>query len=501
MNNVDPKAHRNLYSLLFHHHPDAVFILNRQGELCYFNPACAQLFGTRLQVGQPLTRCIHTFEIGTFHHFFKQALKGKPFEFRLVNRNGEDNMQDLKLRMVPNILDETLKGVTLYVQNPTEEERDHGHTVQADLLICQSFIEYHRDPILLLDQRATIVLANPAFSKLLGWSKEKLVGSHILDCPAIPSYLVKQMKRYYQQVVAAERHSDIYSYTNLEHIETIQVASDGNEYRMLLSISPIYQASGSLCYWAVHLRNITDKHLLEDQLNMFVLEHEVSDELSNLEHLKTVSHLAASISHEVRNPLTATRGFIQLLREPAISEDKKQLYIQISLDELSRAESIITDYLTFAKPSLEHIEHIDLEEELHYIGEVIKPFASMQNAAVQLILSPHLHIVGDRKKLQQALLNLMKNGVESMKNNGKLTLSLEEENDRVVITIQDNGTGMSPEQLKKLGTPYFTTKEKGTGLGTMVAFSMIRSMEGEISVSSELGKGTCITASFPKHVN
>ncbi|WP_096200349.1 ATP-binding protein [Bacillus sp. FJAT-45350] len=221
-------------------------------------------------------------------------------------------------------------------------------------------------------------------------------------------------------------------------------------------------------------------------------------EIKKLEKLRVVSDIAASISHEVRNPLTVTKGFLQLLREPGLPPEKQRMYADLSLDELERAESTISDYLTFAKPSLENTEILDLEKELEYLNKVMIPYANMHSVDVVVEVKHKLFIVGERQKLHQCLINLSKNAIEAMPDGGCLNVILEEQEGRVVITIIDTGVGMNSEQVNRLGTPYYSTKDKGTGLGTMVVYSIVKIMNGEMNVESEVGKGTTFTLSFPK---
>lgn len=227
------------------------------------------------------------------------------------------------------------------------------------------------------------------------------------------------------------------------------------------------------------------------------------DELKKLERLKNVSEIAASISHEVRNPITVTRGFIQLLRDNDLEADKKELYINLSLNELDRAERIITDYLTFAKPSLENIEILEINNELDYVIEVVNPYATLNNVNLELERTRNLYITGEAQKLHQCLINIIKNSVEAIEHGGKVSIKLSQSEslNQAIIIIRDNGIGMDEEQLSKLGTPYYSTKGKGTGLGTMVSFSIIKVMGGHIEVESEVGKGTSFMITFPLAIN
>ncbi len=214
------------------------------------------------------------------------------------------------------------------------------------------------------------------------------------------------------------------------------------------------------------------------------------------EKIELISHLAASISHEVRNPLTVSRGFMQLLLEnPA--EDKKDEYASIAIDELDRAEKIITDYLTFAKPIEEQQEIFDVQQECLRVIEVIRPLANMNAVEITSHLT-EAYTKGSRQSFQQCLLNITKNGIEAIEDGGSLHIELFTNKTGLTLLVRDTGKGMTEEQIKRLGEPYFTTKgAKGTGLGMMVSFSIIRSMYGSIKVKSELGKGTCFEITLP----
>lgn len=229
-----------------------------------------------------------------------------------------------------------------------------------------------------------------------------------------------------------------------------------------------------------------------------IRQHEIFQrKLIRNEKLEAVSHLASSISHEVRNPLTTSRGFMQLLSEQDVPEHCKE-YIKISIEEIDRAAGIIQDYLTFAKPSPEKVEILQAKDELKRAMDVMQPLANMNNVKIQSILMEG-SIKGERSRLQQCFVNLMKNAIEAMPNGGLLSVYSTVVNDKmVVIRIRDTGIGMDATQLSRLGEPYFSTKEiKGTGLGMMVVYRIIESMSGSIDVESEVGKGTCFTITLP----
>ncbi|KEF36107.1 histidine kinase [Schinkia azotoformans MEV2011] len=244
--------------------------------------------------------------------------------------------------------------------------------------------------------------------------------------------------------------------------------------------------------------NAINKLLTIENENHMTTVQSLQEEMNKLTQIKTVSEIAASISHEVRNPLTVTRGFTQLLRDGSLSDEQRNQYIRLSLEELDRAERIIGDYLTFAKPSIENEEVLHLDKEIKYIVQVIKPYATLNDITVEVNMEDCQYtILGEKQKLHQSLLNIVKNGIEAMERKGKISIELKKYNDLAQLIIEDNGKGMSKEQINKIGTPYFSTKEKGTGLGTMVAFNIIKAMQGDYTIESQIGKGTSFCITFP----
>lgn len=230
-------------------------------------------------------------------------------------------------------------------------------------------------------------------------------------------------------------------------------------------------------------------------------------EMIHGEKIEMVNHLASSISHEVRNPLTVVKGFLQLMKDSNLSEEKRNEFLSISINEIDRANKIIGDYLAFAKPSQEQQTYLNIKEELSVIVEVIIPLANMNSVSVEIEeIDSDLWVLGEKQLLQQCLLNITKNCVEAMPSGGTLSITAKKEKNKLHLTISDTGIGMTEEQLKRIGEPYFSTKgENGTGLGMMTSFQIIHSMNGTIKIASELNKGSTFTIRIPlvhkKNVN
>ncbi|NOU92809.1 two-component sensor histidine kinase [Paenibacillus sp. LMG 31456] len=225
---------------------------------------------------------------------------------------------------------------------------------------------------------------------------------------------------------------------------------------------------------------------------------ELKKELIFSEKMNIASIISASVAHEIRNPLTSVRGFIQLLTQTELNPDKKQMYGKICLEEIDRAEQIINDYLSLAKPYPEILEELDIGEEIQYIYNVLKSVANLTGVEVEIKYDINLLVLGDRKKLRQSIINIAKNGLEAMRDKrGVLKIEAYKRNNEVILSISDTGIGMTNDQVSRLGMPYYSNKDKGTGLGMMVSFSLIKGMLGKINVKSELGKGTVFDISFP----
>ncbi|GGD94319.1 sensor histidine kinase [Paenibacillus nasutitermitis] len=219
-------------------------------------------------------------------------------------------------------------------------------------------------------------------------------------------------------------------------------------------------------------------------------------QLQRSEKMEVISQLAASVAHEVRNPLQVTRGFLQLLNS-SNQNVKEKSYLKLAIEELDRAATIITNYLTFAKPQLEQVNRLDLAEELSHVEGILIPLANLQGGKIEINVPANLYVYGNSSKLKQAIINLIKNSIESLRGNGRIHLWAYEKKGEIIIHIRDNGEGMEENMLKRLGEPYFSNKTKGTGLGLMVTFRIIELMDGKLEFRSEKGVGTEAIIRFP----
>ncbi|SHL58155.1 two-component system, sporulation sensor kinase B [Shouchella rhizosphaerae] len=213
------------------------------------------------------------------------------------------------------------------------------------------------------------------------------------------------------------------------------------------------------------------------------------------EKYNSLNELAATIAHEVRNPLTVVKGFVQLMAEG----EKKNQYHALIVGELNRAEAIINEYLSAAKPKMDQQRVFSVGETVHSVVSLLRPYAAKGHVQLSVESSEEtLWVWADQNKLKQALLNFIKNGIEATPPNGAVLIKLDKTaKKKLLLTIEDTGVGMTKEQLKQIGTAYFTTKDSGTGIGTMVSIRMIEMMGGHVSYASKPKKGTCVHIMLP----
>lgn len=213
-----------------------------------------------------------------------------------------------------------------------------------------------------------------------------------------------------------------------------------------------------------------------------------------MDNRNMITGAVASIAHEIGNPLTAVKGFLQLIRETG----DRHHYVIIALEELKKAENIISDYLNFSKPRLHKMETFSMVQCIQHVIGTLEPLAVCNSIKLHSFFSRGaFYIHTDYRQLQQALINIVKNAIEASREHSHVCICLSEKRKRAEIRIMDQGKGMTPQELKRIGTLFYTTKETGTGLGTTTAVQIIEAMSGKIKYRSKKGKGTVCIISLP----
>jgi two-component system sporulation sensor kinase A len=211
--------------------------------------------------------------------------------------------------------------------------------------------------------------------------------------------------------------------------------------------------------------------------------------------LSLVGQLAAGIAHEIRNPLTAVKGFMQLLKETS----GQPYYVEMINHELDRIELITDEFLSLAKPQAKTYKDKHVQDILENTLKLAEVQGITEKIHVKKEIDFHLPLVlCEENQLKQVFSNIFKNAVESMPSGGTVTIQLKRFNqENLVVRFSDEGPGITQERMQHLGKPFYSTKEKGTGLGLMVCYKIIREHRGEINFVSELGKGTTVDILLP----
>lgn len=218
-------------------------------------------------------------------------------------------------------------------------------------------------------------------------------------------------------------------------------------------------------------------------------------EVAHLDRLHLIGQMAASIAHEIRNPLTTVKGYLQFLsRKPIFSPFISQF--DLMLDELDRSNHIITEFLSLSHEKAITMEPCNLNEIIETFQPLIESDALLHGIAVHMYLKSIPNLLLDKKEIKQLILNLTRNGFEAMPAGGCLCIKSAIITNYVVLTIIDQGTGIPPNLIDKLGTPFFTTKDTGTGLGLAVCYSIAHRHNAKIDFTTSQN-GTTFSIYFP----
>ncbi|WP_242301210.1 ATP-binding protein [Bacillus cereus group sp. BfR-BA-01423] len=241
--------------------------------------------------------------------------------------------------------------------------------------------------------------------------------------------------------------------------------------------------------------------LLHDKIMIIVrdiTERKKTEELLNKsDTLAAIGQLAAGVAHEVRNPLTVIKGFIQLFQ---INKEDQEKYFDLMLSEIERIEAILQEFLSIAKTDELSTEKKNLYQIFKNVVSLINTKAIMTNIQVELYTdSKDIIIECSENQLKQVFINILQNSIEAMPDGGRISIHIKEiGKDGIIISVIDKGIGIPEERIKRLGEPFYSTKEKGTGIGLMLSYKIIESHQGNISIMSEVGVGTTVTIYLPK---
>lgn len=256
----------------------------------------------------------------------------------------------------------------------------------------------------------------------------------------------------------------------------------GNWMEMESRCMPVRRENGLIKHIVVISRDISERKKSEEML-------------LQSEKLSIVGELAAGVAHEIRNPLTTIKGFVQLYKLENYSVD----YSDLLLSELERIESITSELLSLGKPQAIQFHRINVKELIENTLELFAPQFRMNDIRFKFVVEQSsIYITCEKNQLRQVFLNILKNAIEAMDEGGEIDISLRNSsNSKCIISFQDRGCGIPEELIPRLGEPFYTLKEKGTGLGLMVCHKIIKQHNGKITYHSKVNEGTLIEITLP----
>ncbi len=263
----------------------------------------------------------------------------------------------------------------------------------------------------------------------------------------------------------------------------------GQKRIVLASISPIYTQERKIIGAVEVLRDVTRLRFLEERM-----QHQ--------KRMAVLGEMAASVAHEIRNPLGTIEGFARLLKSD-LERDKLHNHARLASKIIEGAQNlnyVITNLLTYARPMSLQYETFEAAHLLSTSADQLMPLAAQYKVQLDIVqpASP-ISINGDIRQLRQVIVNLGRNAIEACKAGGKVSISITERRRMITISVIDNGCGINPKDLPKIFDPFFTRKEGGTGLGLSLCHKIVAAHGGDINVNSVVGKGTTINVVLPQY--
>jgi two-component system sensor histidine kinase PilS (NtrC family) len=322
--------------------------------------------------------------------------------------------------------------------------------------------------LLTIDQNGMVLFANPTAASLLGYSGS-IDGR---DCevllPGVRAHL-----------------DDSGGFRNRFEI-TIHHVQDSREISLGITCSPLLDEHGRFLGHIINYQDVTNVREMERVLR-------------RNERLAALGTLAASVAHEVRNPLAAIAGCAELL-EPDVGEEDKRL-IRVIRSESARLADIVTDLLDYARPRKLERHEIEFGRALVELADSFRADPSNANIDLRVnVPKQPVPVALDISQITQVLWNLVRNGSEAMDGNGQLDIDLEElDRDGIRIRVHDRGKGIGPADIDRVFEPFFSTKSGGTGIGLALVHRIVDEHGGKIDVKSTIGEGTVFTIELPRH--
>jgi PAS domain S-box-containing protein len=452
----------SLLEAIVHSSEDAIIAKNLDGIVTSWNPAATRIFGYQPEeiIGQSILKLIPPHLEHQEPFILGKVRAGEQiahFETERVRKDGRVIIVSLTISPVRDRHDKVI-GVSKIARDITEQRQ-----MEIARARLAAIVESADDAILSKDLNGIITSWNRAAERTFGYSEEEMLGASILTL--VPKELHPEEAMILRRIRAGER---------IEHYETTRLAKDGKRLNVSLSISPLRDTSGNVVGASKVLRDVTQRKRMEQSL-------------VEAEKLSASGRMAASIAHEINNPLEAVLNLIYLARSNSMDPEVTS-YLNTAESELVRLSHIAKQTLGFYREQ-NSAAMVSLTE---LVGEVLKIYSSKLREAgvtVETNFASGREVVVRKGELVQVVSNLVTNAMYAMNPGGTLRVNTEDgrcgEREAVVLTIEDNGRGIPAENLQRVFEPFFTTRGAiGTGIGLWVAKQFVGGHSGTIEVAS-----------------
>ncbi|MCP3738349.1 ATP-binding protein [Rossellomorea sp. BNER] len=335
----------------------------------------------------------------------------------------------------------------------------------------QSLFNHNPDGVFELKRSGELVSLNPEGENIIGCSTEKLQGT------LLEQFVVEEkrneVREIFEDVIGGKGRKFEFGIIN----------ADGKKKTVRCTLLPIVVNQEINGVFGI-ARDITELRKNEEMM-------------IRTEKLSLIGQLAAAVAHEIRNPLTSIKGFIQLL---IATKKVEESHLDIILSEIDRIQIISGEMLVLGKKQAFNYKRESLREILKQVLVLMEAQSNLVNVKINyydLSIDPPF-VYGESNQLKSIFINIIQNAVEAIEREGHVSVSLYASGTDVIIEVEDNGNGISEERLLSLGEPFYSTKEKGTGLGLVVCKKIIERHNGKIEFQSELGSGTTVKIILPK---
>lgn len=410
-----------------------------------------------VDIGRPLNHFSHKFKYDSLIADAQSVLEhAHTIEKKIETVDG----QWYSMKVLPYFSKKnTLDGVVITFNDITDLKNFNEHLQLLSYAIEQSPIS-----IAIFNVTGDIQYVNPQFMKQTGFSFDECVGKHLTEL--YPADFNEKFADIWDKVRSGETWAGEWKNTR----------KNGELYWENVSILPITDEKNQIIYFLKVAEDVTERKKTENLL----LESEMHS---------AVGQLAAGIAHEIRNPLTALKGFTQLMLTGSLNQE----YIRIMQAELDRINLIVNELLFLSRPRAVEFEDKNIIAIVREVVGLLESQALMNNCEIVLELEVEKYTVRCvEHQMKQVFINLIKNAIEAMPKGGQITVAAQLLEDFISIQIRDEGCGIPDKMLSKIGQPFFTTKEKGTGLGLMVCQKIIQNHDGKLTIASKENEGTTL---------